>query len=227
MSGKPRRCERVGRESVNDAQMKHDGRMLLWEIDETAGFDTAWAWVADGQIQAEGRASGLLPTPYWVDYRLDASDAHATRLMAVKARWEGGSASLELRREGGRWAVNGEDRPDLADALDCDLAACPLTNTMPILRHDLHRVPGERDFLMAFIEVPSLRVVPSRQRYTHQRLLDGGGAVVRYASGSFQSDLVIDADGFVVEYPQLGRRVEPGRFPDGIRAAGPGSARPD
>ena len=207
--------------------MKHAGRMLLWEIDETAGFDTAWTSVTDGQLWAEGRASGLLPTPHWVDYRLDTSDRYATRLMAVKARWEGGSASLELRREGGRWAVNGEDRPDLADALDCDLAACPLTNTMPILRHDLHRVPGERDFLMAFIEVPSLRVVPSRQRYTHQRPLDGGGAVVRYASGSFQSDLVIDADGFVVEYPQLGRRVEPGRFPDGIRTASPGSARPD
>jgi len=86
--------------------------MLLWEIDETAGFDTAWTSVTDRQLWAEGRASGLLPTPHWVDYRLDTSDRYATRLMAVKARWEGGSASLELRREGGRWAVNGEDRPD-------------------------------------------------------------------------------------------------------------------
>jgi len=207
--------------------MTRAGRMLLWEIDETAGFDTAWASVAEGQLRAEGRSCGLLPTPYWVDYRLETSDGYATRLMAVETRWEGGSASLELRRQDGRWTVGGEDRPDLADALDCDLAACPLTNTMQILRHDLHRGPGERDFLMAFIEVPSLRVVPSRQRYTHLRLMGGGGAVVGYASGSFGSDLVIDADGFVVEYPQLGRRVEPGRLPDGVRAAGPGSVRPD
>ncbi len=75
----------VGGESVNDAQMKHAGRMLLWEIDETAGFDTAWTSVTDGQLWAEGRASGLLPTPHWVDYRLDTSDRYATRLMAVKA----------------------------------------------------------------------------------------------------------------------------------------------
>jgi hypothetical protein len=33
--------------------------------------------------------------------------------------------------------------------------------------------------------------------------------VVRYSSGDFESDLTIDADGFVVEYPKLGaHRVE-------------------
>ena len=79
---------------------------------------------------------------------------------------------------------------------------------------------------MAFIEVPDLRVVPSTQRYTHIAAVSGGGAVVRYRSGSFESDLVIDADGFVVTYPQLGRRVEPGSPTPGIRATGPGSVRP-
>ena len=212
---------------MHAAGRRYDSAMLLWTIDETAGFDTAWAMVADGRLRAEGRAAGLRPRPYWVEYRLETDEAYATGLMAVESRWEGGSARLELRRQDGRWTVNGEARPDLADALDCDLAACPLTNTMPILRHDLHRAAGEHDFLMAFIEVPSLRVVPSRQRYTHLRLLGSGGAVVRYASGSFQSNLVIDADGFVVEYPQLGRRVEPaGAFAEGIREDGPGSARP-
>ncbi len=205
---------------------RYDSSMLLWTIHEMAGFDTAWASRTGGRLRADGRAAGLRPRPYWIEYRLETGDAYATTLMAVESRWEGGSGRLELRRQDDRWTVNGEDRPDLADALDCDLAACPLTNTMPILRHRLHRVAGEHEFLMAFIEVPSLRVVPSRQRYTHVRLIDGGEAVVRYASGSFQSDLVIDADGFVVEYPQLGRRVEVGELAEGIRADGPGSARP-
>lgn len=200
--------------------------MLLWMMEETAGFDTAWAVLTDGRLRADGRAAGLRPRPYWVEYWLETDEAYATSLMTVESRWDGESARLDLRRQDGRWTVNGEDRPDLAEALDCDLAACPLTNTMPILRHDLHRAAGEQDFLMAFIEVPSLRVVPSRQRYTHLRRLDGGGAVVRYASGSFQSDLVIDARGFVVEYPQLGRRVEAaGASAEGLRADGPGSVR--
>lgn len=201
--------------------------MLLWSIDETAGFDTAWAAVGDGRLRAEGRAAGLRPAPYWVSYRLDTDEDYTTRRMSVKTRWGDESATLDLRRDEGRWTVNGEERPDLADVLDCDLAACPLTNTMPILRHGLHRGAGDHGFVMAFIEVPSLRVVASRQRYSHLRILDGGGAVVRYASGSFQSDLTIDADGFVVEYPKLGSRVEPSPLPNGIRASGPGSVRPD
>ena len=60
---------------------------------------------------------------------------------------------------------------------------------------------------MAFIRVPSLEVVANRQRYTHLRRLDGGGAVIRYESGDFRSDLTFDRDGFVLEYPLLGRRV--------------------
>lgn len=201
-------------------------RMLLWRLDETAGFDTAWVSIGADRLTAEGQQTGLLPTPYWVRYRLETADRFITRRMSIESRWAGGSASLDLRRsEDGSWTVDGEPRSDLDEALDLDLAACPLTNTMPIRRHGLHRGPGEEDFLMAFIEVPSLRVVSNRQRYTHVRLLDGR-AVVRYRSGSFQSDLLIDPDGFVVEYPQLGRRVEATAGDPSVRAEGPGSVRP-
>lgn len=201
--------------------------ILIWSVDETAGFDTARASVEGRRLTAEGRSAGLLPEPCWIDYRLETGDEFVTRRLVVDTRGEAAVAHLDLRRDGDRWTVNGEARPDLADALDCDLAACPLTNTMPILRHDLHRGPGDHSFLMAFVEIPSLRVVSSRQRYTHLRASDDG-AIVRYSSGSFQSDLEIDSDGFVVTYPQLGRRLSAaGRTTDGVRAAGPGSARPD
>ena len=205
-------------------------RFLLWTIDETSGFDTAWAKIDDARLTAEGRVAALLPRPHWLTYRFASGDRYVTELMQVEARWDGGSAHLELRRgagHDGRWSVNGEPRPDLDDALDCDLAGCPLTNTMPIRRHRFHHENGDREFLMAFIEVPSLRVVTSHQRYTHVGRLDSGDAIVRYRSGSFVSDLRVDADGFVVDYPQLGRRVEPTRPRAGVRAAGPGSIRPE
>lgn len=201
-------------------------RLLIWSIDETSGFDTAWASIDGDRLGAEGRSGGLLPAPYWVSYRLETASGYVTRRIAVEARWDGGSAMLDLRRDNGQWLANGDERPDLNGALDCDLAACPLTNTMPILRHQLHRQPGDHTFVMAFIEVPSLRVIVSRQRYTHLSRTNQG-AIVRYRSGSFESDLRIDGDGFVVEYPRLGRRLEPHPPPAGIRAAGPGSARPD
>jgi hypothetical protein len=184
-------------------------RLLVWDVQETAGFDSAWATLGDGTLVAEGRAVGLRPSAFSVAYRLETVGRFVTRTMGVSARWDGGSATVAIRNEAGRWTVDGTERPDLAGALDVDLMACPLTNTMPILRHDLHREPGERDFLMAFIRVPTLEVVANRQRYTFLRRLPEGGANVRYASGDFTSDLTIDEDGFVVVYPQLGRRLEP------------------
>ena len=185
-------------------------RFLAWQIDATAGFDTAWVSLEGRRLVAEGRTAGQLPAPYWTEYRLETGDDFITASVHVESRWREGAASLDLERDpSGGWAVNGAARSDLAMALDCDLAGCPLTNTMPVLRHELLRRPGDHQLLMAFIEVPSLRVVPSRQRYTHVRAGDPAGAVIKYRSDSFESDLVFDGDGFVLVYPQLGRRVQP------------------
>ena len=154
-------------------------RFLVWSIDETAGFDAAWATLEGARLRAAGRQVGQRPGSWWTAYELETGEDFVTERVAVESRWEGGTASLELLRTTAGWTVNGEPRQDLARALDCDLAACPLTNTMPVLR----------------------------QHYTHVRRLDGGGAVITYASGSFRSDLTFDRDGFVLDYPQLGRRV--------------------
>ena len=81
---------------------------------------------------------------------------------------------------------------------------------MPILRHGFQR-EGSGDFVMAFMTTPSLRVEASSQRYQHVSAA-GGGSVVRYISrdGDFTAELEIDAEGLLVFYPRLARRVEPG-----------------
>jgi hypothetical protein len=185
-------------------------RLLVWSVDATRGFDAAWARRDGTRLVANGEAVGQVPEPYTLRYRLETGDRWVTRRLTVESTTASGTASLDLRRDGGIWTVNGGIREDLAEALDCDLGACPLTNTMPILRHDLHRTPGDVTFLMAFVEVPSLRIIPSKQRYTTiEAAKDGGDAVVRYRSGRFRSDLAIDPDGFVRIYPKLGRRIAP------------------
>jgi hypothetical protein len=182
-------------------------RFLVWAIDDTAGFDAAWARIDGSRLRAAGRQVGQRPRAWWTAYELETGDDFVTERLSVESRWAGGIAALELLRGPSGWTVNGEPRPDLADALDCDLGECPLTNTMPVLRHGLLEERADLEFLMAFVEVPELRVVPSIQRYTHSRGLERGGAVITYRSDSFRSDLTFDRDGFVVEYPQLGRRL--------------------
>jgi len=185
-------------------------RLLVWEVDWTSGFDSAWAELSEGSLHAAGLIAAQGKRTYTARYELETGNDFVTRHLSVEARSGSTAKRLDLRLEDGTWSANGQVLKDLELALDCDLDSCPLTNTMPILRHGLHQQPGEVTLSMAFVRLPDLEVVRSQQTYTHLRLLDGGGAVVRYQSAGFEADLVIDSDGFVVEYPKLGaRRVLP------------------
>ena len=52
--------------------------------------------------------------------------------------------------------------------------------------------------MVAWVGVPDLTVQPMRQRY--ERLSAGA---VRFATGAFAADLLLDGDGFVRYYPDL------------------------
>ena len=102
---------------------------------------------------------------------------------------------------------HGQPRPDLAGCVDIDINCTPLTNTLPIRR--LAWSPGDaHDLDVAYVSVPELEIKPARQRYT---LLDtdgpGGQSGYRYESGPFRSDLRVDRDGWVTDYPGIWSRV--------------------
>jgi uncharacterized protein len=90
----------------------------------------------------------------------------------------------------------------IEDADFFDLGWSPLFNSLPVLRDEL-LVPGPpRDYVMRWVDVPSLEVSRSEQRYEPL-----GDSLVRFRAGSFTADIQFDADGFVVTYPGLARRV--------------------
>jgi hypothetical protein len=55
--------------------------------------------------------------------------------------------------------------------------------------------------------VPELTVAASRQRYTARGPAPAGGAMIDFASGDFETTIEFDADGIVVDYPGLARRL--------------------
>jgi hypothetical protein len=191
-------------------------------LTEAAGID-----LRDTGLRGDGIQIGAAPVPYRVGYRLNAEDGFVTLGIELESSGDGWRRRVDLVHDGGgRWELDMLDDegdvpggpwdgslPDLSEARDIDIENSPLTNTMPILRHGLHR-GGSCDFLMAFITVPSLRVEASPQRYEHVKTTENG-SVVRYISrdGDFTADLQLDADGLVVHYPRLARRVEPGLSP--------------
>ncbi|RNL85850.1 putative glycolipid-binding domain-containing protein [Halostreptopolyspora alba] len=117
-----------------------------------------------------------------------------------------GARELGMTGRGGHWSVDGHPEPSLDGCLDVDVAATPLTHTLPIRRLGL--TPGEsRDITVARIDVPSLRVWRVVQRYTR---LDTSAGRDRYEyrdphHGSFE--LTVDRDGVVLDYEGLARRV--------------------
>jgi len=92
--------------------------------------------------------------------------------------------------------------------LDIDISHTPFTNTLPI--HRLALTPGESaDLLVAYITVPDLSVRPVQQRYTCLSHTTSGG-VYRYEGleSNFTADLLVDAQGLVVDYPGIWKRAE-------------------
>src|SRR3954454_1892108 len=198
-------------------------RFLVWSGVEEWLTEAAQVELSDDGLRATGIQLGADPVPFRVDYRLEAPDRYGTSELELPATAEGWSRHLLLTHDGaGGWRAEVSDTgkvpegswdgelPDLSAARDIDIQNSPLTNTMPILREGFQS-GGSGDFVMAFVRMPSLRVEASPQRYEHVRTTEAG-SVVRYISrdGDFTADLELDAEGRLVHYPRLARRVEPG-----------------
>ncbi len=90
----------------------------------------------------------------------------------------------------------------LDDADFFDLGWSPLFNSLPVIRDSLLESGPPRDYVMQWVEVPSLQVTTSEQRYEPL-----GKGRIRFRSGSFTADIQFDDNGFVVDYPGIARRV--------------------
>jgi hypothetical protein len=135
-------------------------------------MEIARAELGGGELRAQGTQIGVA---YELRYELEPGRLRAEIV---------GGPSLD---------VGLEDGTDFFD-----LGYSPLFNSLPVVAG----LESAADFVMTWVEVPSLEVRRSEQRY--EPLGDG---VVRFRSGSFVADIVFDADGFVTRYEGLAERV--------------------
>ncbi len=125
-------------------------------------------------------------------------DATGTQIgVAYELRYELSGSRLRAAVTGGRSIELEVGEHDFFD-----LGYSPLFNSLPIRRDGLHLGGEGRDYVMAWVEVPSLDVSRSEQRYEPL-----AGGTIRYRSGSFTADLEVDDEGLVVRYPGLAERI--------------------
>jgi uncharacterized protein len=123
-----------------------------------------------------------------------ALHATGTQLgVTYELRYELEPGRLRAEVVGGPSIEIGHDDTDFFD-----LAASPLFNSLPVLRG----LDAATDFVMAFVDVPSLEVSRSEQRY--EPLGDGA---IRFSSGAFVAEIEFDWEGFVTRYEGLAERV--------------------
>ncbi|MHB1134401.1 MAG: putative glycolipid-binding domain-containing protein [Chloroflexota bacterium] len=181
---------------------------VIWAPRDAPGFEHLRLNVGEGAVAADGLvvslAGGALFRLHYGVY----CDA-AWRVREVRLSIFDVGEPLVLLADGrGHWSARGGGPlPALDGCLDVDISATPFTNTLPIRRLPWH--PGaSAELRLAYVEVPSLRLTAERQRYTclEQR---PDGATFRFealASG-FTADLQVDAEGLVIDYPGLFKRV--------------------
>ncbi|WP_235966241.1 putative glycolipid-binding domain-containing protein [Micromonospora rubida] len=204
-------------------------KSLFWARTDTAGAEHALLDDRDG-LTARGVAVSVDPIACTCRYQLTTGPDWTVRRLEVEAEGAGWQRSIRLEPAGDRWRVTtseqgnldaalraaghppaglpGTDEPDrLADAVDVDLGGSPLFNTLPVRRLRLASAAPDTThrITVAWVLVPSLAVVPVEQVYTAL-----GAGRVRFASGTFTTDLDVDPDGWVLRYPGLAERV-PGR----------------
>jgi hypothetical protein len=114
----------------------------------------------------------------------------------------GDAYELRYRLEPGRLRAEVVGGPTIDVELEgadfFDLGYSPLFNSLPLLAG----LDGASDFVMSFVEVPSLEVSRSEQRYEPV-----SAGRVRFSSGSFVAGIDFDGDGFVTRYEGLAERV--------------------
>lgn len=183
-------------------------RDIVWERLDRPGLEHLTLEVATDWIRAESLVllqldAGLVR----LRYRLQVDGGWRTRAASFRLDQGAASRGLELAREGDAWLVDGKSRPDLAGCQDIDIAATPLTNTMPV--RQLGLAAGERrTFRALYVRIPELMVAPMDQDYTRLDPADPPRRF-RYASPGFTADVAFDLDGIVEDYPPGWKRRTP------------------
>ncbi len=184
--------------------------MLTWQAHDGHGFEGVRVHFGTGKaFRALGRIVHAEPGGGWTaSYRLvvrengDVERASFTSATAARER------HLTLNRtEDGYWLLDtgsGGSRTDFGGAVDLDLAGSVTFNALPIRRLDLHREVGEFTFPVVYVALPELE--PSVVHQTYRVVSTGDSPVVEFRQDDFTSDLRLDGDGFVVDYPGVAGR---------------------
>jgi hypothetical protein len=176
---------------------------ILWRSDQQDSAERFVAARAGDGWRLEG--SVVLPIdgePARIDYGIDVDGEWRTRAADVEIDMVSGGRTVRFDADGaGSWLVDGVANSALDGCIDIDFSFTPATNTLQIRRLGLG-IGDSETLPVAWLSFPELAIGPLTQ--TYRRVADDRWS---YGSGDFTAELVVDADGYVLQYADLWRAV--------------------
>jgi hypothetical protein len=173
---------------------------VVWRREDETGHEFCTLAKTDRGMKLTGVA--VLTNddvPCCLQYTIECDAKWRTLLCRITGYVGKHAITIDIRREGAQWLLNGVEVPEVAGAIDIDLGFSPSTNLLPIRRLALE-VGKKAEVRAAWLRFPELTLESLEQTYT--RLAPDS---FRYESngGKFRRDLKIDEMGMVAEYPEL------------------------
>jgi hypothetical protein len=184
--------------------------VLTWRSHDADRFESARVAITGNRIRAHGRivaAATATHPAFSASYNLVTDDSGATKRLSLDLTTAERERQLSIARdEENMWLVTGhegESREAYDGALDVDMVFSPFFNALPIRRTGLHRTSETVTLPVVYVYLPSLTVTAAEITYTGS----GSSAGIELKSPVADTTVVVDDEGFIVDYPGLAERI--------------------
>lgn len=196
----------------SNAPATSSASMLTWSGPVSSRLEAVRVVLGTRGMRATGSivaaADGAVPA-YSTSYTLATDETGVLSRLSVRATTASGERHVTASRsEEGIWLIDAGDgakRTSFDGALDIDVAGSPLFNALPIRRLGLHCQTGDHELAVVYVDLPSLEVSVSRQRY--RTVAIGEPSSVEFSIEGFRAELTVDEQGLVLDYPGVGHRI--------------------
>lgn len=183
--------------------------VLTWRSHDVSRIESARIALSGKRIKAHGRivaaASGAHPA-FSASYDLVTDDSGATKRLSLNVSVAERERQMSIARdEENMWLITdheGESREAYNGALDVDMVLSPFFNALPIRRAGLHATTDKVTLPVVYVYLPDLTVTAAEISYTGL----GGGAIELHSPVA-ETTVIVDDEGFIVDYPGLAERI--------------------
>jgi len=186
--------------------------ILTWRSHDDTRIESTRVQLSGNRIKAYGRiaaAATAAHPAFSASYDLVTDDNGATNRLSLTVSVAERDRQLSISRdEENMWLITdheGQSRDSYEGAVDVDVVLSPFFNALPIRRVGLHRHADAVTLPLVYVNLPELTVGPATISYSSSDPESGGG--IKLVSPVANTTIVVDDDGFILDYPGLAERI--------------------